>query len=95
MPRALSDIFKDNPQVEVIEIEGCRDDGPFGIYCDGRKIKIYDINFARDLVGLPGSNTDTGHITKEGYYIHAAYNIYKDCYKASVYRLPPEKRMVK
>lgn len=95
MPRTLTDIFNDYPDVEVIEVLGYDDGGPFGLYSDGRKLKIHDFNFARQLAGLPGSNTETGHVTGEGYYIHGGYNIREGAPKAYVYRLPPEQRTVR
>jgi hypothetical protein len=91
MPRTLTDIFNDNPDVEVIEVVGYNDGGPFGLSSGGRKLKILDDNFAGQLAKLPGANTEAGHITDEGYCIHGDYVVTEDRYKASVYRLDPRK----
>jgi hypothetical protein len=95
MPRTLTDIFNDYPDVEVIEVLGYDDGESFGLSPDGRKLKLYDLNFARQLAELPGSNTETGHITDDGYYIRGGYSIREGAPKAFVYRLPPEQRTVK
>ena len=87
MPRTLTDIFNDNPNVEIIEVVGYKDGGPFGLSSDGRRLKILDSNFARQLTELPDTDTETGHITDEGYCIHGVYSIREDSHKASVYRL--------
>jgi hypothetical protein len=93
MPRTLTDIFNDNRDVEVIEMVGYNDGGPFGLSSDGRKLKILDNNFARQLAGLPGSNTEAGHISDEGYCIRGGYVIDADSHKASVHR--PDPRIAK
>jgi len=95
MPRTLTDIFNDYPDVEVIEVLGYDDGESFGLSSDGRKLKLHDVNFAHQLTGLPGSNTETGHVTDDGYYIRGYCNIREGAPKAFVYRLPPEQRTVK
>lgn len=96
MPRSLADIFKEHPEVEVIEFVSYDDGGGFGLLCDGRKLKIgRDPAFAKKLATLEGANTETGLITEEGYYIHGSYNFSADGYKACVYRLPPGQRTVR
>ena len=93
MPRTLTDIFNENPDVEVIEVVGYDDGGPFGLSSGGRKLKILDDNFARQLAELPDSNTKAGHITDDGYCIHGFYVINEDRYKASVSRLDLRKNI--
>jgi hypothetical protein len=95
MPRSLSDIFNEFPEVEVIEFVSYDDGGPFGLSCEGRKLKIgNDPDFAKKLATLEGANTETGFISGDGYYIHGSYDFNADGYKAYVYRLPPAKRTV-
>ena len=86
MPRTLKEIFTDNPGVKELLVVGYNDGGPFGPSEGGRKLKILDNFFARELANLPGANTDTGHITEEGYCVHGHYDIHGDSYKASVNR---------
>ena len=86
MPRTLADIFTDDPGVDVLEVVSS-DGGPFGLSADGRRLKIFDNNFARQLAGLPNANTEAGHITDEGYCIHGGYSIQEGSYKASVRRV--------
>jgi len=93
MPRTPTDIFSKYPNVEVIEVVGYKDGGPFGLSSDGHKLKILDDNFARHLARLPDSNTEAGHITEEGYYIHGDYVITEDRYEAFVCRLAPYKNI--
>ena len=89
MSRSLTDIFNDYPGVEVIEVVGHDNDGQFGLSSDGRKLKILDDIFARQLAKLPHSNTETGHITDEGYCIRGRCVKTDDCCKAWVYRHSP------
>lgn len=95
MARTLTDIFNENSEVEVIEVVGYDNGQPFGLSSGGRKLKIYDDNFARQLANLPGANTETGHITDEGYYIRGGSDISKDSHRAWVHRRPPEHGKVK
>lgn len=91
MPRTLTDIFNENPTVEVIEVVDYDDGRPFGISADGRKLKIFDDNiFARQLAQLPGANTAAGHITDEGYYVRGGSDIISASYGAFVHRRPPD-----
>lgn len=90
MPRTLTDMFNDYPAVEVIEVVGYDDGQPIGLSSDGRKLKLYNDNFARQLANLPGANTEAGHITDEGYYIRGGSDISKDSHRAWVHRRPPE-----
>ena len=92
MPRTLADIFNDYPEVEIIEVVGNDDGGQFGLSSDRRKLKIHDDIFARQLAELPHSNTETGHITDEGYCVRGKSVINEDCYKAWVYRHSPSPR---
>ena len=92
MSRTLADVFNDHPEVEIIEVVGRDDGGQFGLSSDGRKLKIHDDIFARQLAELPHSNTDTGHITDEGYCIRGKSVITEDCYKAWTYRHSPSPR---
>jgi len=89
MPRAITDIFNVNPDVEVIEVVDYEDGGPFGLSSGGRILKILDADFARKLAELPDAITETGHITDKGYCIHGCYRIHKKSYKAFVNRLLP------
>jgi len=73
MARTLTDIFNDCPQVDVVEVVSYNDGGPFGLSSDGRKLKILDDNFARQLASLPGADGD-GHITLQGYVIRGGYS---------------------
>lgn len=91
MPITLTDLFNKYPDVEVIDVVGHDDGGQFGISSDGRNLKIPDGDFARQLAELPHSDTETGHITDEGYCICGGYSIKEYCYKASVYRRSPSK----
>ncbi len=78
MPRTLTDIFNENPHIEVIEVVS-RDDGqPFGISSDGRKLKVCDDDLARQLAQLPGANTHAGHILNEGYSVRGGSDIIND-----------------
>lgn len=95
MPGTLTDIFNDNPEVEVIDVAGYDDGQPFGLSSDGHKLKIYDDNFARQLANLPGANTEAGHITDEGYYIRGGSDISKDSHRAWVHRQAPKHRRIK
>jgi hypothetical protein len=98
MPRQLDEIFNEHPGVEVIDFVSYNDDGPFGLSCDGRKLKIgHDPAFAKELATLEGAGTETGFITEEGYYIygHSGYITGVGViFSASVYRLPPKERTV-
>lgn len=87
MPRTLSDIFTDNPDLEVLEVVSSNDGGAFGLSANGRKLKILEENFARQLAELPDADTETGHITDEGYSVHAGYSILEGSYKASVHHV--------
>lgn len=95
MPRTLTDIFNDYPEVDVIDVVGYDDGQPFGLSSGGHKLKLYDDNFARQLANLPGANNEAGHITDEGYYIRGGYDIRTNTHGASVHRRPPEHRKVK
>lgn len=95
MARTLTDRFNDYPAVEIIEVVGYDDGQPIGLSSDGRKLKLYDDNFARQLANLAGANTEAGHITDEGYHIWGGYDIRTNSYGASVHRRPPEHRKVK
>lgn len=95
MPVILSDLFNENPDVEVIEVAGYDDGGYCGLSEQGRKLKFIDGDLARYLSELPGANSDIGHITDEGYSVHGEFNLLQDCYNALVYRLPLERRTLK
>jgi len=86
MPRSIADIFSDNPTVEIAEFVGYEDGGVFGLSSDGRSIKIFDAGFAKQLSELPGANSDSGHITIEGYCVHGKFNIDNDAYISVVKR---------
>jgi len=90
MPRTLSDIFNENPGIEVIVVLGYDDGEPFGLSPEGLKLKIYDFNFADQLARLPGANTENGHVTNEGYFIRGGYNFRHDAPMSYVYRQPPK-----
>lgn len=92
MPKTLTDLFNDHPEVEVVEIVGYDDGGQFGLSSDRRKLKIHDVTFAHQLAELPYSGTETDHITDEGYCIRGRYDITENCYKASVFRGGPNSR---
>jgi hypothetical protein len=87
MPRTLADIFTDYPGVDVLEVVSSNDGGPLGLSADGRRLKILDDNFARQLAGLPNANTESGHITDEGYCVHGGFSVREYSYKASVRRV--------
>ena len=87
MPKTLADIFTDYPGVDVLEVVSSDDGGPFGLYADGRRLKILDDNFARQLAGRPNANTEAGHITDEGYCVHGGFSVQEYSYKASVRRV--------
>ncbi len=84
MPRTLEDIFNDYRGLEIIEFVGFNDGGRFGISEDAKSLKILDTGFARELAELPGADTETGHITPEGYQVKGHYNFQKDSYEATV-----------
>ena len=90
MPRILAEIFNNNPEVETVEVFGYDDGKPFGLSSNGRKLKIHNENFARQLSALPDANTEAGHTTDEGYCIRGGFNIYKSSHKACVYRKAPK-----
>lgn len=86
MPRTIEDIYNDYPELEILEVVGYNDGGPFGLSADARILKIHNEGFARELATMPGANTEAGYTTPEGFRITGGWNILKDSYKAFVRR---------
>lgn len=77
--RSLADIFLENPEVNVIEFVGFKDNGPFGLSSGGKKLKIFEKEgFAHLLAKLPGAETEEGHISDEGYCIRGGFRFFKE-----------------
>lgn len=86
MPRSLEDIFCDYRELETLEVVGGNDSGHFGLSDDRRFLKILDSGFAKELANLPGSDTETGHVTREGFRVRGGFVVEANHYKAVVLR---------
>ena len=92
MSNTLTDLFNNNPDVEIIEVMGYEDCQLLGLSSKGRKLRIFDNDLACRLAELPDATSVSGHITAEGYNIYANYNIIQASHRVCVYRLGREQR---
>ena len=92
--RLITEIFNNNPEVEVIEFLNFDDNTPVGFSCGGRKLKIRDDDFVRKFneVGIDVSSAnEIIEVNTQGCYFIWGYALREDGHKAYIYRLPQTK----
>jgi len=87
MPWTVEEIFRDNEQLERVEVIGYSEVVTFSLSRDARVLELCNANFARKLALLPGALTESGYVTDGGFRIRGTWDFDNDGYKMTVSRI--------